>query len=52
MNKGITQQGIPKTPQNTKLAGGRGRDCIPRLGINTFVDELIAMVDSSIGSRN
>ena len=46
-----TQREIPIIPQNTNLACGRGRGYTPCLGRNTFVDELIARVDSSTGAR-
>ena len=52
MNKRRTQRDIPRTLQNTNLAGGRGRGCSPCLGIKTFNDELVSMVNYSIGAQN
>ena len=50
MNTRRTQRDIPKTPQNTNLAGGKGRGCSLGFGINTFVDELVFRVNSSTGA--
>ena len=52
MNTRRTQRDIPRTTQNTNLAGGRGHGCSPGLGRKTSVDELISMVNSSTGARN
>ena len=37
----------PKTPQNTNIAGGRGRGRNPSLGRKTFIDDLVARTNSS-----
>ena len=38
---------LPKTPQNTNSAGGRGRGRGPQLGRRTFIDDLVDKTDSS-----
>ena len=52
MNTRGTQWDIPKTPQNTNLERGRSHGCIPGSRINTFIDELVSMVNSSTGAQN
>ena len=52
MNMRRNQQDIPRSPQNTNLAGGRGHGCRPRLGRRTFIDYLVSMDHSSTGARN
>ena len=52
MNTRRTQWDIPRTPQNTNLASGRGCGYIPSLGRNKFVDELISRVNYSTRARN
>ena len=47
MNTKIKEHGIPKS---TNFAGGRGHGNNPSLGRETFIDELIAWGDSSIGT--
>ena len=41
----------PKTPQNTNIAGGRGRERGPELGRRTFIDNLVDRTNSSTRAR-
>ena len=52
MNMRRAQRDIPRTPQNTNLAGGKGRGYIPGLGRKTFIDDLVSKDNSSTGARN
>ena len=47
-----TQRDIPRTPQNTNLAGGIGCGCSPGLWRKTFGDKLVSMVKLSTRARN
>ena len=42
----------PRTPQNTDIAGGRGRGRNPTLGRRTFIDDLVDRTNSSTGARH
>ena len=53
MNMRRVQRDIPitpRTPQNTNIVGGRGHGRNPTLGRRTFIDDLVARANSSIGS--
>ena len=39
----------PRTPQNTNIAGGRGRGRNPSLGRRTFIDDLVDRTNFSTG---
>ena len=41
----------PRTPQNTNVAGGRGYGRGPKLGIRTFIDDLVDRMNSSTRAR-
>ena len=50
MNMRRVQRDIPinpRTPQNTNIAGGRGRGRNPTLGRRTFIDDLVGRTNSS-----
>ena len=51
MNMRRNQWDNPITPQNTNLAGGRGRGYSLVLGRKTFIDELFTRVDYSTRAR-
>ena len=53
MNTRRVQRDIPttpRTPQNTNIAGGRGRGQNLALGRRTFIDDLVARTNSSTGA--
>ena len=41
----------PRTPQNSNIAGGRGRGRNPALGRRKFIDDLVDRTNSSTGAR-
>ena len=54
MNTRRVQRDIPttpRTPQNTNIAGSRGRGQNIALGRRTFIDDLVVKTNSSIGAR-
>ena len=52
MNTRRVQRDIPRIPENTNFAGGRGCGSNPTLGRRKFIDDFVSRTNSSTGAHH